>query len=227
MVSEERAASMQTFFLENRFLPKFLFSIIFVFSHWKEALRKFPCLLESCEANRNWFKSAASHVDDNVCSAQSKWNESCSILTLCNPMDYTGHGFLQARIWEWVVFSFSRGSSQPRDWTQVSSIAGAFFTNWAIREAPGIRASQLAGDDIPGELIAEKSKSCRWNNHLLCLFPPSSSPHHSLAIQYPDEQRMFQYKEYTDLRGGAKGSDYVNLCTDRKRSDSRSTCGYR
>ena len=36
-------------------------------------------------------------------------------LTLCNPMDYTAHGILQARILEWVAFPFSRGSSQPRD----------------------------------------------------------------------------------------------------------------
>ena len=37
--------------------------------------------------------------------------------TLCNPMDYTVHGILQARILEWVVFPFSRGSSQPRNQT--------------------------------------------------------------------------------------------------------------
>ena len=53
--------------------------------------------------------------------------------TLCNPMDYTVHGILQARIQEWVAISFSRGSSQPRDQTQVSHIAGEFFTSWATR----------------------------------------------------------------------------------------------
>ena len=36
--------------------------------------------------------------------------------TLCDPMDYTVHGIIQARIVEWVAFPFSRGSSQPRDW---------------------------------------------------------------------------------------------------------------
>ena len=56
--------------------------------------------------------------------------------TLCDPVDYTVHGILQARILEWVAFPFSRGSSQPRDWTQVSSIEDGFYTNWAIREAP-------------------------------------------------------------------------------------------
>ena len=44
-------------------------------------------------------------------------------LTLCDPMDDTVHGLLQARILEWVAFPFSRGSSQPRDGTQVSRIA--------------------------------------------------------------------------------------------------------
>ena len=49
-------------------------------------------------------------------------------------MDYT-HGILQGGILEWVAFPFSRGSSQPRDQTQVSSIAGGFFTRCATREA--------------------------------------------------------------------------------------------
>ena len=56
-------------------------------------------------------------------------------LTLYDPMDYAAHGILQARILEWVAFPFSRGSSQPRDWTQVSCIVGRFFTSWATREA--------------------------------------------------------------------------------------------
>ena len=58
-----------------------------------------------------------------------------SCLTLCQPMDYTVHGVFQARILEWVSFPFARGSSQPRDWTLVSYMAGGFFTNWTIREA--------------------------------------------------------------------------------------------
>ena len=53
-------------------------------------------------------------------------------------MDYSPpgcsvHGILQARILEWVAILFSWGSSQPRDWTQVSRIAGGFFTVWAAR----------------------------------------------------------------------------------------------
>ena len=52
-----------------------------------------------------------------------------SCLTLCKPMECTVHGILQARILEWVAFPFSRASSQPRDKTQVSCIAGRLFTS--------------------------------------------------------------------------------------------------
>ena len=64
-----------------------------------------------------------------------KVNVAQSCPTLWDPMDYTVHKILQTRILEWVVFPFSRGSSQPRDWTQVSRIAGGFFTSWVTREA--------------------------------------------------------------------------------------------
>ena len=63
--------------------------------------------------------------------SEVKWSESHSVAS--NPL--WPHGLLQARILEWVAFPFSRGSSQPRDWTQASRIAGRFFTSWAIREA--------------------------------------------------------------------------------------------
>ena len=43
------------------------------------------------------------------------------------------HGILQVRMLEWVAVPFSRGSSQPRNQTQVSRIAGSFFTSWATR----------------------------------------------------------------------------------------------
>ena len=45
------------------------------------------------------------------------------------------HGILQARILKWVAIPFSKGSSQARNQTQVSCIAGRFFTDWAMREA--------------------------------------------------------------------------------------------
>ena len=64
-----------------------------------------------------------------------------SCLTLCNPMDCSMpassvHGIFQARLLEWVAISFSRGSSRPRDRTQVSSIPGRCFNLWAIALKP-------------------------------------------------------------------------------------------
>ena len=53
----------------------------------------------------------------------------------CSPPGSSVHGILQARILEWVAISFSRGSSQPGDWTQISCIAGRCFNLWATREA--------------------------------------------------------------------------------------------
>ena len=53
----------------------------------------------------------------------------------CSPPGSSVHGIYQTRILEWVAIFFSRGSSWPRDWTQVSCIIGRFFTNWATREA--------------------------------------------------------------------------------------------
>ena len=67
----------------------------------------------------------------------NQWKPLSLCLTLCDRMDYTVYGVLQARILEWVAFPFSRGSSQPGDQTQVSHIAGRFFTSWATREAHG------------------------------------------------------------------------------------------
>ena len=68
--------------------------------------------------------------------SESEVAQSC--LTLCGPVDCSPpgssiHGVLQARTLEWVAISFSRGSSRPRDRTQVSCIAGRRFNLWATR----------------------------------------------------------------------------------------------
>ena len=62
---------------------------------------------------------------------ESEVTQSCP--TLCNPVDcslpdFSVHGILQARILKWIAIPFSRGTSQPRDRTLVSCIAGRFFT---------------------------------------------------------------------------------------------------
>ena len=74
-------------------------------------------------------------MNQYVCSV----TQSC--LTLYDPMDCSPPSssvrgiIFQAKILEWVAISFSRGSSLPRDQTQVSCIADRFFTVWATREA--------------------------------------------------------------------------------------------
>ena len=99
-----------------------------------------------------------------------KW-KSLSHVQLFATVDYTVHGILQARILEWVAIPYSRGSSQPRNRTQVSHIAGRFFTSWATRKAqeywndqpipspadlpdPGIElgSPELYVDSLPAEL---------------------------------------------------------------------------
>ena len=101
-----------------------------------------------------------------------------SCLTLCDPIDCSPpgssvYGILQARILEWVAISFSRGSSQPRDRTQVSCIAGRCFVLWATREAHMLPAKSLQscptlchpidssppGSSVPGTLQA---KTLEW-----------------------------------------------------------------
>ena len=74
-----------------------------------------------------------------------KWSESVSYSVMssfwdpmnCSPPGSIVHGILQARILEWVAIPFSRGSSQPKDWTQVLCIAGGFLTIWATRDILG------------------------------------------------------------------------------------------
>ena len=65
---------------------------------------------------------------------QVKVAQSCQ--TVCNPMDNTIHGILQARVLEWVAFPFSRGSSQPRDWTQVSHTADSLPVHYQGSPVP-------------------------------------------------------------------------------------------
>ena len=87
-------------------------------------------------------------------AAAAKSLQSCP--TLSDPMDcslpgFSVHGIFQARVLEWVAFSFSRGSSRPRDRTQVSLIAGRRFTLWATRSSRSII-----------KYILDKSKTDFW-----------------------------------------------------------------
>ena len=86
--------------------------------------------------------------------------------TLCNPMDCSLprsslHGISQARILEWVAISFSRLSSQPRDRSWVSCIAGRFFNIWATRETLRYADNTTVMAESEEEL---KSLSMKWSS---------------------------------------------------------------
>ena len=77
---------------------------------------------------------------------------------------YIVHGILQARILDWVAFPFSRESSQTRDQTQVSRIAGRFFTSWAIMaslvaQIIGVWGVQISQD---GMVRLSCPTFCKW-----------------------------------------------------------------
>ena len=88
----------------------------------------------------------------------------------CNPQGFPLHGIPQARILEWVVSPFSRGSSQSRDQTQVSCIAGRLYH------------LSYQGDPLSQELMSIKHQSQLWFSQLqptpsfsslsLCTFSP-------------------------------------------------------
>ena len=96
-----------------------------------------------------WLKVIADSMD-------MKWNKSCAVvLALCDPMDHTVHGILLTRTLESVAISIPRGSSQPRDWTQVYYISAWFLTSWATREAPmDISLSKLR------EILKDRETCC-------------------------------------------------------------------
>ena len=76
----------------------------------------------------------------------------------CSPPGSSVHGILQARILEWIAMPSSRGSSQPRDRTQVSGIEGGFLSVWATREAK--QPLEVGYLSSPTESI--KVKWCTW-----------------------------------------------------------------
>ena len=103
----------------------------------------------------------------NLIACSSSSSVTHSVVSLCDPTNcsLSGsciHGILQARILEWIVVPFSRGSSWSRDRTQVSCIAGRFFTIWATGK---IRIVPWPGSE-PGQW-----KSNHWNARQLPTYP--------------------------------------------------------
>ena len=110
-----------------------------------------------------------------------KWSEvTQSCPTLCDPVDcsppgYSIHGILQARILEWIAISFSRGSSRPRDRTQVSCIASRRFNLWATSEGLVVKSLLKCAPDA--EDSCGGSIEPQWK--LKC------ANHGAISISYP------------------------------------------
>ena len=109
----------------------------FIVLAWSRG-RHMDLVLETELGNRH-MDSVLSPSPCKVSESESESEVTQSCPTLCDPMacslpSFLVHGVFQARILEWVTISFSRRSSRPRDWTQVSRIVGRCFTVWATRE---------------------------------------------------------------------------------------------
>ena len=130
----------------------------------------------------------------------SEWEVVQSCLTLFDPMDYSlpgssVHGIFEARIPDWVAISFSRRSSQPRNWTQVSRIVSWCFIIW------------LCGSPQTVE------NSSRDRNIKPPYLPPKKSVYRLRSKLEPDmeEQTMFQIRK--EVRQGCTLSPcLLNIC---------------
>ena len=104
------------------------------------------------------FVAFLMHYSSGYRTGVAKVKVAHSCPTLCDPMDYTVHGTLQARILERAAFPFSRGSFQPRDRTQVSRIADSLLAG------PQEEATCWANQGLMTELRGLKKKD--WESLL-------------------------------------------------------------
>ena len=105
-------------------------------SEWTQGVHRMQYLPVEPSVHRALLGEREKEAGERVCVYVSL----SRVWLACHSMDCSrpgssGHGISQARVLEWVATSFSRGSCPPGDGTQVSCIAGRFFTLWATREA--------------------------------------------------------------------------------------------
>ena len=144
--------------------------------------------------------------------------------TLCDPLDcslpgFSVHGIFQARILEWADIYFSRGSSQPRDQTQVSCTAGRFFTDWATREAHSL----LATIQIPSP-----HSDCFYNIHtptVACNLQQGEqgSKESRVYIHQPADSKTGVAPESQQAPGDGEGQASLVCCSPGGRKDSDTT----
>ena len=120
---------------------------------------RFDCVLESSLLSSSILYLLS---PNNDLWSEAKVAQFC--LTLCHPMDYTVYGILQC-----VAFPFSKRSSQPRVWTQVSCIASRFFTSWTTGKPKntGVGSLSLLQGILPTQESNRDLLHCRWILHHL------------------------------------------------------------
>ena len=93
-----------------------------------------------------------------------KWKSLSHVPTFCNPMNYTVHGILQARILEWVAFPFSRGSSQPRDWPRSPTLWSDSLPDepQGKPKNTGVGRLSLLQGIFPTQELNQDLLHCRW-----------------------------------------------------------------
>ena len=121
-----------------------------------------------------WLQTVTVCVSQAVMS-KSLWSHGLPPTRLLCPCDFP------ARILEWVSTSSYRGSSQPRDQTHVSWIAGGFFTVWVTREALQMVTTVVKIEDSPWKKSYDKSGQCikKQRHHFtakICIVKAMASP---------------------------------------------------
>ena len=119
-----------------------------------------------------------------------------------SPLDYIDHETLQARILEWVAFPCSRESSQPRNRTRVSCIAGRFFTSWASREAQEYWSELSGMGKSPCMCVHAKSLQLRL---ILCSPMDCSTPGSPAHGVF--QARILEWVAISSSRGSSQSLD--------------------
>ena len=146
--------------------------------------------------------SEAKWLEPNSYMVEVKWSEICSVVSILFVTPWTiahqallSMGILQARILDWVAMPSSRGSSRLRDWTQVSCIAGRFFTSWATQGKPkktGVGSIYLLQGIFLTQELNWDLQHCRWILY---------------QLSYQGSSRILEWVAYLFSRGSSWSSN--------------------
>ena len=122
------AAGLKTYRLHNT-------CVLWIINMEEDAQRWSDTQTHICIQTHKTISTQHAHTyTDTLCVCAQAWPTPWDSMD-CNPLGFSVHGISQAKILEWVAISFSGGSSWPRNWTCIPSIADGFFHLWAKREA--------------------------------------------------------------------------------------------